>query len=332
MTMVLLFVSMQASGQVCAGFAVDGGVGFVSKSAGVTFVQSTTGCTGSWFASIPVNGWIIVGPSSTASTFYVTGRKNGGNGNLACETGSGSPISWTLSRTGIAVNSNDCVNTSFTPLSIGSGEYLRITSISGSVLLDEVCFGGGLIPVELTSFRAFLRDGHVELRWTTATEINNYGFEVERLDGTAGDWKYLGFVTGHGNSNTEKNYSYIDNSLPSRVVRYRLRQVDRDGTTDYSEIVTVAPVMDNANWQLCSYPNPVAGGANVSFTLPEEMQVSVSIYDMLGRQMDVLAWQLSLPQGTHMFPFNAHGLRSGQYLLVLETPGGYQSTPVNIVQ
>ncbi len=103
---------------------------------------------------------------------------------------------------------------------------------------------GTLFPVEITTFVANNIGDKVELNWETATEVNNYGFEVERLQNSkiAGlqNWEKIGFVKGYGNSNSLKEYSFVDNNSLSGKVDYRLKQIDNDSEFKYSNIVEVS--------------------------------------------------------------------------------------------
>jgi hypothetical protein len=89
------------------------------------------------------------------------------------------------------------------------------------------------VPVELMAFTAELVDQSgqqdVLLEWTTATEINNYGWHIERYD-QAG-WERIGWQDGNGNSNSPKTYSYLDQTAQGLGVQYRLLQIDNDGTS-----------------------------------------------------------------------------------------------------
>ena len=95
----------------------------------------------------------------------------------------------------------------------------------------------GFIPVELTSFAASVSDGNVTLNWSTSTETNNQGFDVERNSGNG--FEKIGYVAGIGTSTEIHNYSYVDGSLQEGTYTYRLKQIDYDGTSEYSEIVEV---------------------------------------------------------------------------------------------
>ena len=98
------------------------------------------------------------------------------------------------------------------------------------------------LPVELVSFKADVsNDGKVLLTWETATEINNYGFEIERAIATNNssiiEWEAIGFIEGHGNSNVTNYYSYVERPSTTGKHYYRLKQIDNDGTFEYSKSI-----------------------------------------------------------------------------------------------
>jgi len=176
--------------------------------------------------------------------------------------------------------------------------------------------GTGVLPVELTSFNAYRSDDMVELRWATATELNNYGFAVERTtDGEV--WTEIAFVPGAGSSSTPRRYGYRDEVLPRAAqLSYRLRQMDRDGSVEYSPVVMVAtasvrPGITDA------YPNPFNPSTTVSFTVAQEGPVRLALMDATGRRVLTVLDGERLAAGTHARMLDAGYLPSGRYFLVL---------------
>ncbi|MCZ6701548.1 MAG: hypothetical protein O6940_00755, partial [Ignavibacteria bacterium] len=139
-------------------------------------------------------------------------------------------------------------------------------------------------PVELVSFNANIGDGRIMLNWLTATEINNFGFEVQRFI-MADIWEILGFVEGHGNSNSPKDYSFVDkNPVGGSVFYYRLKQIDIDGQFEYSDIVEVELVPEKyALFQ--NYPNPFNPTTKIRYQLQKESKVKIKLYDILGAEV-----------------------------------------------
>ncbi len=214
---------------------------------------------------------------------------------------------------------------------IGSNSTGRLCVPLGPVCgLGDITIGtpGDPVPVELTAFSArYVRD-NVELNWQTATELNNYGFAIERSED--GDvWNEVDFVPGHGNSYSPKNYTYtdmLDDALRSKgQLSYRLRQVDRDGTTDYSNIVVVRTTPPPAGVHLhAAYPNPFNPATTLSFSLSEATPVRITVYSLLGRQIATLVDNALMDAGFHTVGFNGNELPSGAYVIELNAGGTLQ--------
>ncbi len=182
--------------------------------------------------------------------------------------------------------------------------------------IDEV------LPVELVSFSGLYRDGTVKLQWRTATEANNYGFEIERsmdLD----TWQNVGFVEGIGTVNSPRGYSYTDAAdfagLP--VVHYRLRQIDRDGSFDYSPVVSVS-LSGETFLTLKNFPNPFNPSTNLNFSLSSAENVLLTITDAAGREVARLLDHSAMSAGAHSVLFDASRLGSGVYFAHLITSSG----------
>jgi len=177
----------------------------------------------------------------------------------------------------------------------------------------------GLIPVELVSFAASVVGTNVSLSWMTATELNNQGFEIERsIDESV--WEKIGFVEGNGTSTLMNYYSYTDKSLKTGIYYYRLKQVDYDGTFEYSSIVeaNVTVPIEYALQQ--NYPNPFNPSTKINFSLAADSRVMLKIYDILGQEVSTLL-SGELSAGEHQLDFNAAGLNSGVYIYKLDAEG-----------
>jgi hypothetical protein len=191
----------------------------------------------------------------------------------------------------------------------------------------DITIGEGInpIPVELTSFSARYVRSNVELQWQTATELNNYGFAVERsLDGRV--WDEIDFVQGAGNSYSPRSYTYTD-LLDDRLRRvpqigYRLRQIDRDGTTDYSDIVFVKTgVMPDGAELYDAYPNPFNPSTTISFSLRETQPVTMKVFNIFGQEVVTLMENAQTEAGFHTVAFRGDNLPSGSYLVVMNAGG-----------
>jgi hypothetical protein len=169
----------------------------------------------------------------------------------------------------------------------------------------------GTIPVELTSFTAQTNDGVVYLNWTTATELNNQMFEIERRI-EDGQYLMIGYVNGHGTTTEPQEYSYIDNAVETGTYFYRLKQIDFGGRYAYSDVVQVdvaAPV----NFALeQNYPNPFNPSTIIKFSLAADSKVSLTVFDVLGQEVSNLI-NGNLSAGLHEINFNASNINSGVY-------------------
>jgi hypothetical protein len=173
------------------------------------------------------------------------------------------------------------------------------------------------LPVELTSFTGIVKGTGVELAWRTATELNNHGFEIERSEKQNGIWNKIGFVEGHGTTNAPKSYSFVDASAVG-TVSYRLKQVDNDGTFEYSNQVevTVASPAEFALMQ--NHPNPFNPATSINYTLPASGFVTLKVYDMLGKEVATLVNGMQ-DAGAKIAKLDASQLPSGIYFYTLRT-------------
>ena len=221
-----------------------------------------------------------------------------------------------------------------------SGE-LRIANLTngstGAVLgwpgVELTAFGiqgsCGPVPVELNRFEALPKNGQVELQWATSTETNNKGFSIERK--TFDGFIEVGFVQGAGTTTQMKQYSFIDRNLPAGTVVYRLRQIDLDGTVSLSSEVTVengAPATFSLDQ---NYPNPFNPSTTIDYKVATAGKVMISIYDLLGRELEVLVDEVMMP-GSYSVKFNASGYSSGVYLYKLESSGFSQTRKLTIMK
>lgn len=192
---------------------------------------------------------------------------------------------------------------------------------------NQICFNDeGPVPVELTSFTAAYRNDVVNLNWNTATETNNYGFEVERSIEHNGLWETIAFVDGHGTSNSPHDYSYNDapNADGASMIAYRLKQIDRDGTYEYSNTILVA-IASKTTDVLYNFPNPFNPATNISFTLLQNDVVTLKVFNTAGKMVAQLHDNAKLNAGLHTVSFNGEGLPSGMYFYRLTTSLGTKS-------
>ncbi len=214
---------------------------------------------------------------------------------------------------------------------IASGNYsTRTASFSASSFGDfTISDASNQLPVELTRFVAgHHRDG-VMLQWSTATELNNSGFEVERKSQGA-TWNTLGFVRGNGTTTEAKSYSFLDKSASGKL-QYRLKQIDFDGQFEYSPIVEVDAGLPKQFALEQNYPNPFNPTTVISYQLPVASTVSLKVYDALGKEvMTVVNGRQEA--GQYNASLNASGLASGIYFYRLQASATNGASGSNFVQ
>ena len=191
---------------------------------------------------------------------------------------------------------------------ICAGSYGNIT---GNIYGEGTQCGQLPLPVELSSLTALVNNNAVTLNWKTETEVNNYGFEVERK--CKNDWQEIGFVKGNGNSNSLKEYSYTDNNpIGGCKFYYRLKQLDINGKYEYSKEIEVEVIPLNlALYQ--NYPNPFNPTTQIKYQLPKESRVEIKVYNILGAEVMTLLDAQKEP-GIYEVTLNAMNLPSGIYI------------------
>ncbi len=163
------------------------------------------------------------------------------------------------------------------------------------------------------------------MRWVTATETNNYGFEIQRaITGkSGGQFETVGFVEGAGNSNTPKEYSYTDFSISGGKYSYRLKKIDMDGSFEYSNIIEIDVGLPGKFELMQNYPNPFNPTTTIEYTIPNVGSVealsatSLRIYNVLGEEVAVLVNKKQSP-GNYAVKFDASDLPSGVYFYTLK--------------
>ncbi|MCK6600911.1 MAG: T9SS type A sorting domain-containing protein [Bacteroidetes bacterium] len=187
------------------------------------------------------------------------------------------------------------------------------------------------LPVELISFTGIVKDGTVLLNWSTATEDNNYGWEIEKqkLEGSSEkiEWETIGFVAGKGTTTLAQTYSF---SSTFSSGKFRLKQIDTDGTVSFSQVLTFSENPTSAVL-LQNYPNPFNPSTALSFSLPQAGSVSLVIFDILGREVATVLNE-NRPAGLHSVLFDASGISSGTYLCRFSFNGQIQTRKLNLLK
>lgn len=245
----------------------------------------------------PGNYWVSV---QCRMDFNVSGQwywnqVNGAYGSVAAWQNPGGGFGTTCSSWG---NIQTCI------AAVGTDQYFALYGLT--------------VPVELTSFTASANVNEVVLNWSTATETNNQGFEVQRSYGN--EFVTIAFVEGHGTTTQTQVYSYTDKNVNAGIYSYRLKQVDFDGSFEYSDIVEVdvpAPAVFALDQ---NYPNPFNPSTMISFRLAVDSKVSLSVFNVLGQEVASLL-NGNLVAGSHQVTFDAKSLNTGVYMYRIEASG-----------
>ena len=316
----------------------------INDPADVMFARSTNGGT-SWSSPVRVNddagtstyqwfGTMSVAPNGRIDAIWLDTRDHPGT-NL-------SELYYSNSMDGgVTWSANESLSDYFDP-HVGwpqqnkMGDYYHMVSDSnGASLAWAATFNNeqdvyysriltGIVPVELVSFSASVSANVVTLSWSTATELNNRGFEIERSSDKI-DWRTNGFKEGNGTTSEPQNYSFNDDlsDITSDRLYYRLKQLDFNGSFEYSNTIEV--VVPPSEFLLSqNYPNPFNPSTTISYQLPVNSFVSLKVYNVLGNEVASLVNEQK-QAGEHEIEFNASGLGSGVYFYTLKAGNFIQS-------
>lgn len=172
------------------------------------------------------------------------------------------------------------------------------------------------LPVELSVFTATQNNYFINLYWKTETEVNNYGFEIERKYIYEKTWTKIDFVAGNGNSNSPKEYNYVDDlsSVSSVEVVYRLKQIDTDGQYKYSHSILIYYASTIKDFALELYPNPFNSMITLLMNVPMRNNIEISIYTVLGEQIFNNTFENIV--GKYELTLNMNNISSGTYFFV----------------
>ncbi|RPI73388.1 MAG: T9SS C-terminal target domain-containing protein [Ignavibacteriales bacterium] len=231
-----------------------------------------------------------------------TGYAVGYLGSILKSTNSG--ISWISQTSGTSANliDVDFFGDELNGVAIGEGGLILTTNNGG-------------IPVELISFTGTVVNNKVHLKWRTSSEINNNGFYIER--NTDNKWTTMAFINGRGTSTQEQIYFYNDDLSEleySGTITYRLKQVDYDGSYEYSSSVRVEYNSLPGSYALYqNFPNPFNPSTTIRFALHEKKLITLKVYNILGNEVMTLVNEIK-QQGSYEVTFDGSGLSSGIYI------------------
>jgi len=300
---------------------------------------------GSGSITVPSKGFLILARGATQAAFElewgaipVGVNYNNGNSNLYFGNGR----QWALKDAGTA-NTDDGTAIDATNQAVANGDRHYQNPIGTWVQDDRAnatpgeLDAGQVLPVELTNFSALAQSNTVNLTWETATEVNNYGFEIQRIVvGTTHElslqWEKVGFVEGHGNSNSAKQYSYVDNSVRAgQSYSYRLKQIDFDGQFEYSSVVNVEVGVPMEFSLTQNYPNPFNPSTSIEYSVPSNEFVTLKVYDVLGNTVSTLVNE-NKEAGKYNVSFDASNLTSGIYFYSINAGGFTQVKKMMLVK
>ena len=179
-------------------------------------------------------------------------------------------------------------------------------------------------PVELSSFTATVNRNSVNLNWSTVSELNNSGFDIERKAATGNDFTKVGNVSGNGTTNSPVNYTFTDRANTGKY-NYRLKQIDLNGNFEYFNLSNEIEVgVPNSFAMSQNYPNPFNPSTKINYDLPVDGIVSIKLYDLTGRQVASLVSEAKIA-GYYTVSFDASNLASGMYFYRISA-GSFTST------
>ena len=186
----------------------------------------------------------------------------------------------------------------------------------------------GPMPVELSSFTSNVISRDVKLNWTTASEVNNAGFEIQKSEvrsQKSGEWTKVGYITGNGTKTTPTNYSFEDKKLNTGKYNYRLKQTDYNGNFEYFNLTGEIEIGVPNKFDISqNYPNPFNPTTKIDFELPYDSKVSIKLYDISGREVMTLVNETKA-SGYYTVQMNGNNLSSGMYFYRISAEGNGQN-------
>jgi subtilisin family serine protease len=192
------------------------------------------------------------------------------------------------------------------------------------------------VPVELISFTGHYFEGTVQLDWSTATEINNLNFEIQRRiinSDVTGEWLLIGFKEGNGTTTEPNHYTYYDDikNISATRIEYRLKQIDFNGNFEFSNVVMVE-VAGLSGYQLFqNYPNPFNPGTSVKYSVPKQSNIKIAVYDIIGNELEILFEGIQ-QAGVHQIDFNAQSRPSGIYFISMSAENFKKAIKISLMK
>jgi hypothetical protein len=181
---------------------------------------------------------------------------------------------------------------------------------------------GTLSLIMLTFTAEGVNKNDIRLGWTTSTESNSSGFDIERKTTREGEeWSRIAFVQVHGTTKEQKSYSFEDKNLKINIYKYRLKQIGYNGSFEYFELAGNVTVGAPKNFSISqNYPNPFNPKTKIEYQIPSDNHVTLKVYDLAGREVAVLVDEIK-QAGYYSVEFDGTNLATGIYFYRINTPG-----------
>ena len=211
-----------------------------------------------------------------------------------------------------AINAGNSDATSLGRILLRQGTASNAPSVIVDGIRMATTWNNSALPVQFKSFTASKGDKAINLKWATASESNNKGFEVQRSVNGA-KYQTVGFVKGNGNSSVVKTYSFADVTSTTGNICYRLKQIDFDGASEYSKVACVNVEVEKTTGVITT-PNPFNGSLHIKYNSLTEGTANLQIIDMLGKthqniNMDVNKGETTLTLDTDALPLGIYFIR-----------------------
>jgi hypothetical protein len=200
-------------------------------------------------------------------------------------------------------------------------KFTGISATGNNLYLDKIQVIPSVVPVELISFTGIVKNENVILNWSTETEKNNSGFEIQRFKelktSQSQNWNVVGFVKGQGTTTEQHNYSFTDENVSTGQYQYRFKQIDYNGSFKYSNAIKVNVLTPTEFSLEQNFPNPFNPTTTIKYSIPLSTKIIIRVFDVLGNQIAVLVNEKK-PAGNYKLTWNAANLPSGVYFYRLK--------------
>ncbi len=213
-----------------------------------------------------------------------------------------------------------------------TGSFVQHTTVSADAFSPGRDLNGNPLPVELATFTAQVSGTQAQLQWETLSETNNAGFDIQHKAPSASSFRTLGFVEGHGTTDTPQSYRFNTRALDAGTHTFRLRQIDLDGTDELHSPITVE--VRQGNLMRLTGPNPVQSGMATELTIQPEQSgdVTVALYNVLGQRVQTLHSGQARADDVLRLTLDTSRLSSGMYFVRANGSSVRQTERITVVR